>query len=750
MTMIEIDVCIPIIAAIIGIGYPIFLQVLTNLEDKYNSHLIGELFKSEPERNFLNFSIIASLVSALLVLINRPPWFDFGIFNIIVDNSAVLLLILFTIILVIGFFLFVKKILIYNSKLRFINYLIQKHSKSKDKPRIFRAISDLLYYSIRIQDSELAHVISRFIYDRFADQREISKSKTIEYTTEYYELAYKATEELAIINNNRLLFLEARSAGAIWLLGEKKDYEISETTYKWLWYNISIPVKYNKDNMIMSFWETANQYFSYNLPVITPEYSNGNLSNQDKINERDKSRKRFLEFTHALGGLLLYKKKYSCISRIFKYTNSIPPKYELLPSNMDQIMELYINYRDPYEDNYPWITVKYNYPELDGITADYIIKKWICAYIAVLLIRQYTLVAHYIYEKPLEPPTTPKTQRDKRIWIDNLDFFKDLIKDNLNNSELIEILNFNFITDSWCDNNSIQCPTEFIENLKKDVVLKYKEQEAEQEISQDLVNNFYDSTKKQITSALEKYHPIKNSDKIESDYKELFIIGDRAIVEKSSYALDQESENLNYDSFLAESISNKIHRGMSEIIYFMKNKTYLIEQKDMFTAIDKLNIDPQEYIILNYENYLPYFINDLKIPNLQTDNYNSLKIFSFEQYHFSLIGESFFIVKKADLPNIEYLDISEEEVKKYSLKLLDETCKIYGSVLPLNKHKDLQQDFLKQTDEETLNKSVLINIEIKNKIRWRRNSEVVQIKSFSRYGQKGSPSDLKDITPIKK
>lgn len=746
--MIEIDVCVPIIAAIIGIGYPIFLQVLTNLEDKYNSHLIGELFKSEPERIFLNFSIIASLVSALLVLLNRPPWFDFGIFNIIVDNSAVLLLILFTIILVIGFFLFVNKILIYNSKLRFINYLIQKHSKSKDKPRIFRAISDLLYYSIRIQDSELAHTISRFIYDGFVNQREMSKTNTIEYPIEYYELAYKATEELAIINNNRLLFLEARSAGAIWLLGEKKDYEISETTYKWLWYNILIPVKYNKDNMIISFWETANQYYTYNLPFILPEYSNGNINNQDKINERDKSRKRFLEFTHALGGLLLYKKKYSCISRIFKYTNSIPPKYELLPSNMDQIIELYINYRDPYEDNYPWITVRYNYPELDGITADYIIKKWICAYIAVLLIRQYTLVPHYIYEKPLEKPTIPKTQRDKRIWIDNLDFFKDLVKDNMHNSELIETLNLTFITDSWCEKNSIRCPIEFVEDLKKDVVFEYKKQEVEQEISVDLVNNFYDSTKKLIISALEKYHPINNSNKIDTDFKELFLVGDRAIIDKSSYALDQESENLNYDSFLAESIANKIHRGMSEILYFMKNKTYLFEQKDMFTAIDKLNIDPQEYIIINYGNYLPYFINDLKIPNLAPDNYNNLKIYSFKQFNFAIIGESFFVVNKVDLPNIEYLDISEDEVKKYNLKLLDDKCKIYGSVLPLNKHKDLYQDFLEQTDEDTLSKSALINIAIKNKIRWSKYSKVVQIKSFSRYGQKGSPSDLKDITPI--
>jgi hypothetical protein len=144
-------------------------------------------------------------------------------------------------------------------------------------------------------------------------------------------------------------------------------------------------------------------------------------------------------------------------------------------------------------------------------------------------------------------------------------------------------------------------------------------------------------------------------------------------VEKSSYAVDQESEHLNYDSFLAESISNKIHRGMSEIIYFMKNKTYLLDQKDIFTAIDRLQIDPQDHVILNYGNYLPFFINDLRIPNLHADNYNDISIISFAQYQFSMLGESFFIAKKTDLPNIEYLDITKDEIEKYSLKLLEVT-----------------------------------------------------------------------------
>jgi hypothetical protein len=778
MTMIEIDVCIPIIAAIIGIGYPIFLQVSTNLEEKYNSHLIGELFNAESERRFLNISIILSLISALLVLLNRPPWFDFGVFNIIVDNSAVLLLILFTIILVTCFFFFVKKVLIYNSKLKFIEYLIRKHSKSnaksiififlanknfitkllnqifkkeiysKSNSKIFKAISDMLYYSIRIQDSELAQIISRFIYTSFAQQREISYPKPTEYPIEYYQLAYKATEELALLNNNRLLFLEARSAGAIWLLGEKKDFEISETTYKWLWLNLLLPIKYNKDSMIMSFWETAHQYFSFRLPIIHEIFEKREITNQVEINERNNSRKGFLEFTHALGGLLLYKRKYSCLSRMLKYTTSIPPNYELLPASMDEVMRFYFNYKDPYEDNYPWITVRYSFPDLDGITADYVIKKWICAYTVILFIRQFTLVPSYIFEKPLEPPSIPKTMREKRMWIDNMDFFIDLVKEHMLNTELLDTLNFNHINDQWCAKREVLCPVSFAEEIKKRVVTEYKKQEVEQEISQPLLDTFYNSTIRILNRAFETYKSIKNNALIETDYKELFILGERALVDKSPFAPDQEAENMNYDSFLAESVANRIHYGVSEILYGMKTKTYILDPQDLFKGIEKLNINADNYVIINYGIHLPYYISDLRIPDLTIYNYKNFKIYTFPQFNIRLVRESLFILKKTDLPNIDYLDISDEEKVKYNLKLLNDEYKVYASVIDLFKFKELQKDFSDQTDENTLNKSVIIDIVIKNRIRWKTKISVIQLKSFMSYREKGTPDNLNNIIPL--
>ena len=181
----------------------------------------------------------------------------------------------------------------------------------------------------------------------------------------------------------------------------------------------------------------------------------------------------------------------------------------------------------------------------------------------------------------------------------------------------------------------------------------------------------------------------------------------------------------------------------------MKTKTYLFQPKDIFDAIDKLEVNSEEYLIINFGNYLPYFIDELKIPELSLNRYRKTEIFKFEQFHYQLLGESFFIIKRSDLPNIEYLEIEKEEIDKYELKLLDNDFKLYGSVLDLFKRQDLHQDFLESSNETNLNKSVLLNISFSIRIRWTNSINVIQIKSYSGFRDKGSTNDFKDIIPIK-
>ena len=73
--------------------------------------------------------------------------------------------------------------------------------------------------------------------------------------------------------------------------------------------------------------------------------------------------------------------------------------------------------------------------ETEGLIADYLIKKWICEYIGLLFIRQYSIQPHLITMKPLELPSLPKNQTEKKVWLNNIEFMGyPIITRNFTNS----------------------------------------------------------------------------------------------------------------------------------------------------------------------------------------------------------------------------------------------------------------------------------------------------------------------------
>jgi len=205
------SICISFIVAIFGIAYPILFQVVSRLDEKYRSILILELFNKEKERLFFIIFLITSLTAILLYILKLPRIIDLNRINSIIDNSAVYLLLFSTVSLIISFFFFVRKILIYYTPSVFLKYLINKQNKLvDDNHKIFKAISDILYYSIREQNETIAKTVSDYMYLAFENERSKNKNKETVYPISYYELIYKSSEELANLRSKKLAFLEYR------------------------------------------------------------------------------------------------------------------------------------------------------------------------------------------------------------------------------------------------------------------------------------------------------------------------------------------------------------------------------------------------------------------------------------------------------------------------------------------------------------------------------------------------------------
>ncbi|APU10470.1 hypothetical protein A5M85_09300 [Cellulophaga lytica] len=751
--MITIEPFINIIIALLGLAYPILLQVIARLNEKYESENIATLFKTEWEWKAFRYTLVASLLSVLIWTLKLKPLFKIGGLNLLIENSATLLIVLSSTLLVISFFFFVGKVLKYYTPYSIIPYLIKGHNNSKNEIKYFPALADLLLLSIRKQQTNLSLTLSDFFYSEYRTVREKPNNTPVEYPDEYYDTVYKAIEELSILKEKRNYLLEHRTSGGIWLLGEMQGKEISEKTYLWLWRNLLLAVRYKQDDLIVNHWETCHQYYSYSLPYIHEEYDNTTasyqVSNRTEVDKRLSERKKFIEFHYALGGLLTYKQRYLCIKRLFSYTQSQPPRYELLPESMQDIFSFYFEVRDPYERNYPWISHQYPFPELSGVSSDGVIKKWIMSYMAILFLRQYTIIPYSIIIKPLNYPSIPHTQGEIKSWIDGLDFFKKLLVEHLENEELLNTLNLEFITQAWCDENDKPYPTTFIDTMKSSLQEAYENNTVNITLSEDKIGQFKGSSKVILESAFESLNPINNTIYIpDNESDKWYVNGQSMLHSKDAFSENPEAHHIEFDSFLGTVAAKSLKEGLSEVFLRKNSKSYLLKSEDLFKAIDLLKVD-EKYVIVNFGINLDRFINHIKVPKLSIERYKKIKIHSFDRSH--IVRDSLFILKLSDLPNVTSRTIENSPIEKYSLDKISDSMNLYCSVLDMNQ---VSEEIFKENEhnksEDEIRKSVLLSIIFSIEYKWKRYIEVIQLRQYSEIRQQGIANKLEDIIPLEK
>lgn len=742
----NISICVSFIATILGIAYPILLGVVSRLDEKYSSQTIVELFNKEEENIYFTLFLKVSLISLFIWVLKLPPLVKIDSLNYIISNSAYFMLIFSTVILIISFFYFVKKVLIYYTPTKYLPYLINRHNKSTNENDydFFNAISDMLYFSIKNQNEKISKSISEFMYSDFKKIRDASENKEVIYPSIYYNLVYKTIEELAFQKNKRLTFLEHRTAGSVWLLGEYENTIPSEDTYIWIWRNLQLAIKYQRDDYVIYHWETAYQYVRQSLDYIYPKTdTNFEVTNQREIDLRLANKKKFLEFHYALGGLLLYKKQYNCIQRAFTYTQSIPPQYELLPDTMDEVFDLYFSFRDPYEMNHPWISSRYSFPELGGLNSDGIIKKWICKYVALLFLRQYSIVPHLITMAPLNFPRIPATQGEKRQWIDNLDYFKNLVGEILKDEEMLCTIGLNFITTEWCKKHKHHEPIEFIEKIKQAVIDSFEGTLIYQPVSLDKLQKFKETSIAILNPIFKEYEIINNINELSGDLNKWYLHSISHIIDKSIFADNQQAHNLNFDSFLPESFSNKFRDFASEIFVLAASKNYLLSSQDLVPAISKLEIDTKEYLIVSFGIDIKSLINDSSYEALK-----KIEIIKFDLRNYDLVGDSLFVLKRQDLPKLNYRKINEDEINKYSLQKAIDKYNLYVTVIDLNQSQNIRSIYANTGNDEELRKQVYMGIFISLEVQWKKDLECIRIKRVSPFRERGIVNNLTDVKAL--
>ena len=93
---------LPMVIAIFALAFPLLFQTASRIDDKYNSTLLIKVFREDWICKWFIYALFGALICCGLWVLQLPRLIDCGAgINIFIDNSALILLLISTIVLVV-------------------------------------------------------------------------------------------------------------------------------------------------------------------------------------------------------------------------------------------------------------------------------------------------------------------------------------------------------------------------------------------------------------------------------------------------------------------------------------------------------------------------------------------------------------------------------------------------------------------------------------------------------------------------
>ena len=752
-----VEICVPLIIILLGTAYPIILNNISNIGEKYHSKYLLVLFKQElfqKKRGFtmkcfqfkfdlFQWFLIFSLGSLTFLIFEFKPLINIWIIN----NSANLLVFILTLSLLIIFFLWLKEVSLYTGDIiKLLEYLTKKYYEEADidkKQYILMSINEITINAVENNDKRIEEDILKFylglrirLRKEYKDNHNKQNEEGIRYPYYYHQLIRELIKIFVDRNDDNFISLQSRITNGDFLVpNDFQNIKISEDTYNSLWYNITL-IRNNTDYM-SKFWSHSNQYFWTELKDIVRYLDN---SNKGEVEEREQERKRFLEFHYAVGGLLLYSKNYEALKYIFSYSQQTPPKYELLPYKMRDIFDWVEFFRNEYKQ-IPKFFIgydRYQFPNLDSVGTREQVVFWICRYLCVLFIRQYKLLKTLYYSKTTNQPyLNDLPLMELYNWKESITYFKFCLNKVLEDREALEQLEL------W---NTYELKyseiDKFIIELEQSIDKYILDRKERAELSQEKIKQFYASSKEILENCFEEYLPINNPEDFDTDFKVTFS-GESVLFNKSCF-VDDDIPCMDYDSSLANFISRySIKKYIPNSFLGAETKSYLLNNNNLLEGIGRIINDKEEDIVIIIFN-----AGDDTSQKLNNSQYKE-KVIPLPATD---LRNTIFILEKSNLPNIEIADISKEVKQEPQMKKISDEWNIYGTVIDINlpgneaiKEKWIDDINYYQKENKL---QILLGLLFVGHIKFKSDRKIIQININNEFEELGTENKLSDLEPL--
>lgn len=716
-----IDICVATDIAILSLAYPILIDKISNIGERYSSEYLEMLFNMEfPQSKVLKGKKITYFQANLYITVSL---FVFQIFRFepwkclpdwwIINNSADLLILLFSSLLIVLFFILANKVVLFSGKSTILlSYLIKAFKKIEEpnlsdnkKTTILKTINEITFYSIEKSDKHLEEDLMDFYFEVFNDY----KNEKNEYPDELYYFIFYLNKKLNKLSTTDLEGIENHVVTGKWLLQSSYNPNIiSQKTYNWLWKNFVLIS--DNDKYLKSYWRHIFNYYKNRF-----QYSD---KFKEKLDEErfEMDKREFVEFHLASLGILFQKRTYEVLKYYFEYSNSNMNSIGLIPNNCTDIYKWFVYFNNPYLT----LDRKYPFPEFDNLGISWRVDLNIKKALVVAFLR----IMNFNSEKV----NAPHELDEKEKWFRSIEYFKFLVIECYSDDEIKKHIEF--------PSNKEEVFSK-VENFSHQLKNQIEYDKINAELSKSKLSKFINSTNKILSEAFQEYFikPSNNEINSEKAFK-LYINGESVLFPKSTFIETANVHDENFDTFYADSlVKDKILSAFADVLNIGRTQGILLNNENFILGIKKL-ISNKKDIILFATN----LDSEIKI-RLKNGN------ISFEEVN-SNLANTFFILNKNDLPKITLLDNLKEDIEKLKLEPLNKELKVDYSVLDINKpeHQSLKKEISRNISETELN--VLVSVSFTVEFALNKKRKIIQLAIRDEYLEQGSETEISEIEPL--
>lgn len=106
------------------------------------------------------------------------------------------------------------------------------------------------------------------------------------------------------------------------------------------------------------------------------------------------------------------------------------------------------------------------------------------------------------------------------------------------------------------------------------------------------------------------------------------------------------------------------------------------------------------------------------------------------------------MLRKDNLPSIDFLETEKSDIEKYSLVKINDTFNLYAQVIDLYRNEDLRNEIVQSRPSEDFMKSAMLNISFVIRFRWKKDMNMISLRLYSKYQERGLPINPNEIEPL--